>query len=162
MFIKSKKPTTVNIKELKKDDCTIVAVGNALNISYDLSRKLFQSFKEKNNDKIIFNKTGMLKLQEMRLMSHVKLVCRSLCKNTLHTRPGGVTVNTFSKENPKGIFLVMCSTHLTLVKDGDIYDTWDCGSSNFVTAYEIDVDSAREKLYSLAKHFKMDNNNHFF
>ena len=46
------------------------------------------------------------------------------------------TVREFAKLYPKGMYLVNVARHVTVVEDGIIYDTWDCGSrtvGNFYT-----------------------------
>lgn len=35
-------PERVYVKGYKRDDCTVIAIGNALGISYDLARKALQ------------------------------------------------------------------------------------------------------------------------
>ena len=37
------------------------------------------------------------------------------------------TVNQFIKAHPKGTYIVNISRHVACVKDGKLYDTWDCG-----------------------------------
>lgn len=38
----------------------------------------------------------------------------------------GITINEFAKLNPKGIYLIRVSGHLTSIIDGICYDTWNC------------------------------------
>ncbi|MDR4969304.1 MAG: hypothetical protein RG740_06770 [Acholeplasmataceae bacterium] len=39
------------------------------------------------------------------------------------------TVLEFQQANPKGMYIVSLSGHLTVVEDGIIYDTWNCQNS---------------------------------
>lgn len=45
------------------------------------------------------------------------------------------TVNDFAAEFPKGIYIVGTGTHATVVIDGDIIDTWDCGAEQPIYYY---------------------------
>lgn len=38
----------------------------------------------------------------------------------------GLTIEEFTKMEPKGTFIVRSDGHLTCVLNGEIYDTWDC------------------------------------
>lgn len=42
----------------------------------------------------------------------------------------GCKVHLSEKELPKGALIVKCSKHLTCVKDGILYDTYDCSREN--------------------------------
>lgn len=36
------------------------------------------------------------------------------------------TVEEFANANPKGTYIIKIAHHLTVIVDGDLYDTWDC------------------------------------
>lgn len=42
--------------------------------------------------------------------------------------PSCYTVDNFAEEHPRGLYVVALSGHVVCVKDGMIYDTWDCGA----------------------------------
>ena len=41
--------------------------------------------------------------------------------------PDCITVEQFTKENPKGTFVLATDQHVVTVVDGDYYDSWDSG-----------------------------------
>lgn len=49
MFIKTT-PERITIKGYKGSDCTCVALGNSLGLSYDLARKILQNGRYYNNE----------------------------------------------------------------------------------------------------------------
>ena len=42
--------------------------------------------------------------------------------------PECFTISDFAQENPKGTFILSTGTHATVVKDGQLMDTWDSSS----------------------------------
>ena len=42
--------------------------------------------------------------------------------------PNCYTIEDFSKDHPKGKFLVATGSHIVPIVDGDYYDTWDSGA----------------------------------
>lgn len=38
----------------------------------------------------------------------------------------GMSVGDFAESHPNGTYLVRMPGHITVVKDGNVYDTWDC------------------------------------
>lgn len=43
------------------------------------------------------------------------------------TCPDCYTVKEFSLDNPLGVYLVATEGHVVAIKNGNYYDTWDCG-----------------------------------
>ena len=39
--------------------------------------------------------------------------------------PDCYTIGQFADDNPKGVYVVGTGTHVTAVKDGKVYDSWD-------------------------------------
>ena len=50
-----------------------------------------------------------------------------------NTCPNCYTISDFSRDNPKGTFVVGTGTHVVAVVNGDIYDSWD--SSNEIPIF---------------------------
>jgi hypothetical protein len=46
------------------------------------------------------------------------------------------TVNEFCLKNPTGSYVVQVANHLTVVIDGDLYDSWDCGRKSVYNYYK--------------------------
>ena len=49
----------------------------------------------------------------------------------------GMTVNRFAMDHPKGNYVVRVWWHVTCVRNGTIYDTWDCGKEAVMEAWEV-------------------------
>lgn len=109
MFIEhNENPYGANI-----DDCVIRAITFALNIDYwDVFDELCNI-----NDTIYPNlNINSFPVFDMYLKRH-GLECREF--NTK------LTVKQFSDGFDEGIVLVLVNGHMTVVKDGNIYDTWN-------------------------------------
>ena len=52
-------------------------------------------------------------------------------------KDGNMTVRRFAKEHPKGNFIVRVWWHVTCVRNGTIYDTWDCGQEAVTEAWQV-------------------------
>ena len=48
-----------------------------------------------------------------------------------------LTVNDFEKKFKKGTYVLFVANHMVCVKDGDHYDTWDCGSKCVYTYWKL-------------------------
>ena len=44
-----------------------------------------------------------------------------------HNCPDCYTVDEFTKEHPKGLYVAGTGIHVVCIKDGDYYDSWDSG-----------------------------------
>ena len=95
-----------------KSDCVTRAITFVSGLDYSTVRKML--------------------FHSSRLMKCAKLSCNCyswLLENVLHYKPidcYGLTVGEFAKKLPYGTYLVRVPSHLTAVKDGKLYDTFDC------------------------------------
>ena len=48
------------------------------------------------------------------------------------------TVGEFSERNPIGTYLITMSGHITVLKDGTIYDTFDCRNRIIWSVWEVE------------------------
>lgn len=48
------------------------------------------------------------------------------------------TVREFAEENPYGTYLITMSGHITILKDGIIYDTFDCTNRKIWSVWEVE------------------------
>lgn len=48
-----------------------------------------------------------------------------------------MTVGEFVEANPTGIYLITMQGHITCVKEGILYDTWDCRDKLIWCAWEV-------------------------
>lgn len=175
VFIK-RAPVRVAIKGYKGEDCTCNAIGNALNISYDLARKILQTGEFERDKGFAFYKRNPLKKAELMRVSHVKNICEALTVNSISFKEGAfascqstesqvstggeITLSEFAMSHPKGTYIVLVKGHLACVKNGAILDTWDSSDQVVNTAYEVDLKHAVKTIKDLAKHYRLLNKKH--
>ena len=108
---------TINPNPQRKNtgDCVIRAISIA---------------EEKDCDDIFFEL--MMKSYIMKEMPTQNNVWGSYLKDIGYKRyivsddcPDCYTISDFVKENPQGTFILATGTHVVLVRDGWLYDTWD-------------------------------------
>lgn len=155
-------PSRVKIKGYKKNSCTMIALGNALGISYDLSKKVFQSFIMKSifGDSILFSKDKLLTKQEFTKQSHVERVCQALSGEVYYPEKF-ITLREYAEENNEGLCLALVRGHLAVVNNGQIIDTWDSSDRTIVSIYKINRNKALNLIKPIAEHYGLLDSNHF-
>lgn len=165
MYIKHM-PEKVTVKGYKYDDCTVIAIGNALGISYDLSRKILQTVGVLVDGKLTFRKQAPRRKDEFTLENRVNAICSSLCKSKKKfprdSKENRVKLKEFAEKNKKGLYIALVDGHLAVVVNGEIVDTWDSGERKIICSYKIDVSEAHSKISNLSKFYKMNNKRHIF
>lgn len=163
MFINNS-PKKIKVQGYKRDDCTVRAIGNALGLSYDLSRKILQVGCY-YNEQFSFLKKGPLTKLEFTSQPHVEKICGALSAKTIQFERSGAKPRTklrdFAKDYNKGIYIVLVDRHLTVVMDGNVVDSWDCNDRNVVAAYRIDLKKSYDTIRDLAKFYKMHSTEHY-
>lgn len=168
MYIK-RIPTKVAIKGYKDNDCTVIAIGNALGISYDLSRKILQTVYSRRVTKhgeLPFRTENPLAKEHFILQMHVQKVCRGLSVEEIQfesfEKEKRTTLGKFIEDYNEGVYLALVDRHLATVIDGQLIDMFDSSSRNMIAAYKIDISFAQETVKGLASHYKMNNSKHIF
>ncbi|HHT96497.1 MAG TPA: hypothetical protein GXZ90_01210 [Clostridiales bacterium] len=173
MYIKHS-PARITIKGYRHDDCTINAIGTALGLSYDLSRKILQTGIYYNGE-FTFVKSKPRTKKQFTQKYHVKRMCNALSidkyvyisddliikhKQKKSYPKTNFTLAKFAEDNQVGIFLILTRNHLASVIDGKIVDTWNSSSKTIEIAYKVDIEHSREVIKELAKYYKMNSSNH--
>ena len=174
MYIKHS-PERITIKGYKRDDCTINAIGTALGLSYDLSRKILQTGVYYNGQ-FSFIKSNPRTKDAFTQRHHVKRICEALSidrnvyisDEELRERKARSSyrytkdnsLKRFADSNPEGVFIVLVHCHLVAIIDGKIIDTWDSSKRAVEVAYRVDVDQARKTIAELAKYYQMSSDEH--
>lgn len=157
-------PDRVAVKGYKRDDCTVIAIGNSLGLSYDLSRKILQTGNYRNGT-FTFRKRSPRTKNEFILQRHVQMICEALSVQTTKFETSNMKKRTslgeFAKENNKGTYIALVDSHLSTVIDGKVIDAWDSRERKMIAAYKVDIDKAHEVIYELAKHYRMTSDKHF-
>lgn len=157
-------PERVHVKGYKRDDCTVIAIGNALGISYDLARKILQ-VGVYSSEGFTFRKRNPLRKDQFIRINHVKDICQSLSvRRVLFQRfdeSKRISLGEFAKSRNEGVYLALVDHHLAAVIDGKVVDAWDSRKRKMIAAYKIDIETAHERIYELAKFYRMANDKHF-
>ena len=172
-------PHRLNIKGYKRSDCTVISLGNALGISYDLSRKVLQTatgmqgnlvfsknttktkefFTRRNN---ILGLLGALS-EDFNVFIKTEELDEKMKANKKYKGKGDSSnsLAKFAEVNNEGVYMIVVYGHLVTVVDGIILDSWDSSERAVEVAFRIDVDNAREKIKDLAVYFNMDKKEHY-
>ena len=114
------------LNKTSSSDCAIRAISKALCKPYDdVYIDLFNiGFEMKNlpNAQSVYE----------RYFKEIGYVRNKQPKKSDNTK---YTVSEFVSLHNKGIYIITIQGHMTVVIDGDIYDTWDCGNSKICLYY---------------------------
>lgn len=108
----------------RESDCVTRAISFATGIDYvDIRRKLYHSAKLNDCDKLC--------------------VCcyRCLLENIFKFDPvdcQNMTVEEFADTHPNGVYILRIDGHLTCIKNGIVYDIWDCRTEELTDAWRVD------------------------
>lgn len=106
-----------------KNDCVTRAIAFASGLQYEkVRRKLFHTAKLLDCYKLCWSCYA-------HFIAYV-LGCRQV-------NCDGMTVEEFANKNPQGTYLIRIDMHLTAVKDGVIYDIFDCRNRRCHIAWEV-------------------------
>lgn len=107
-------------------DCTIRAVSKALNIPWETAYidLVMQGYE-----------IGDMPSSNAVLNSYLRSKCfrRNVVSNLC---PDCYTFGDFSKEHPKGTYIVCTGTHVACIKDEILYDSWDSSDEVVIFYYE--------------------------
>lgn len=114
-----------NPKARDINDCVIRSISCAENRSWDN----------------VYDELSDLAREQGMLFSDVEFVedyLDELYPRTCYKDNGlSMTVGDFVETHPKGTYLVTMQGHITCVKEGILYDTWDCRKKLIWCAWEV-------------------------
>lgn len=91
----------------------------------------------------------MLKAYSMKDMPSTNRVWYSYLHDLGYTRtvipntcPDCYNINDFTRDHPKGTFIVGTGTHTVAIRNGNYYDTWDSGMEPIIFYWEKENDNA--------------------
>ena len=114
-----------NPEKREVNDCVIRAISKAENRSWDEVYSELSTLAQ--NQRILLDD---MRFVEPYLDSKYNRVCYK-CKGYR------MTVDEFIERNPKGTFLVTMQAHITCVKNGILFDTWDCRNKLIWCSWEV-------------------------
>ena len=114
-----------NPKKREVNDCVIRAISKAENKTWDEVYSELSTLAQ--NQRILLDD---MRFVEPYLDSKYERVCYKCdgCR---------ITVGEFIERNPKGTFLVTMQGHITCVKNGTLFDTWDCRDKLIWCSWEV-------------------------
>ena len=102
----------VNPNKEKRNDCVTRAISFCCGLPYDkVRKKLFHSAKLLDCEKLCPTCYSFA-IQEA--LGGIPVNC------------DGLTVGEFADLHPKGTYLIRINGHLTSIKNGTVFDIWDC------------------------------------
>jgi hypothetical protein len=116
----------INPKGKKTSDCVVRAIAKAENKTwleiYDYLSKIARDTYSMPNDSKVYGKylSGYPKIN---------------VKHEVNGKMKRLTVKEICEL--KGTYLVSIANHLTVVKDGNIFDTWDCGEKSAYIIWKV-------------------------
>ena len=111
----------MNPKGNDVDDCTVRAISVAEGISWD------EAYDKLSNSA---RRLGLM-------MSSVPAIDYYLDKRYIRIDTDVDTVGEFIKEHPRGTYLITMPGHITVLKNGVNYDTFNCGNRKLWCAWRI-------------------------
>ena len=108
----------INPRYKREPDCVINTIGGALGLDWQTTYKemvehcipLYMQHSGSRGIESYLKSKGYIKQRMLRHKDNTKY-----------------TVKQFAKEFNKGTYVLSVANHLTFIKDGILYDTWDCG-----------------------------------
>lgn len=111
-------------KTNRKGDCHIRAIAGALNCSWLDAYDMMYEMGRKRYDSMSADNIGCL------LEEHGFVPCKVSPKD----KP---TVDEFVTAHPTGTYVLRLAMHVVCVKDGQFWDTWDCGWKSVYRYWEL-------------------------
>lgn len=112
-----------NVKGNHVNDCVVRSISVAENKTWD------ETYKELSE---IARKEGIL-------LDDVTFVERYLDKRYKRACHYSKTVGEFLDEHSKGTYLITMQGHITVIKNGVLYDTFDCRHRRMWCAWEVNL-----------------------
>lgn len=125
-------------------DCTVRAVAICFGLTYDRAHEIMRGLGRKNRNgfqmrshlngvvsRSIPEQRRFLDKEITRIETKYEMMYEG---KTLHKKK---TLSKFAKENPKGIFILCSSGHVSSLVDGTLRDTWNHSRTQLFTAFKI-------------------------
>ena len=119
-----------NPKQKKIGDCTLRAYCAAFNISWDEAFDIASEIAKENSSMIQYVSDKVLK-------EHFECtVDEKYNKKTVKAKDR-ITVGEFATTHPYGIYVLGMRNHLVTLRNGEYWDSWDCGDKKIDTVYIV-------------------------
>jgi hypothetical protein len=114
----------------KKADCTVRALATAKKIKYGDAYELLHSmqYAMRHCHFEIFDYLRKFP-QQFQVKAYLHFPAKAGQRR--------MTVGTFAKQHPSGDYLLQAAHHATTIRNGIIYDTWNCSNRAVYAAWEF-------------------------
>lgn len=113
----------INPKGIKEEDCVTRAISFATGLDYSIvAEKLTLIARLMNCDRLCV-------CCYRHLLDDIFKFKRVNCDS--------MTVNSFANRHPYGIFLVRMNGHISCIKNGKVYDIFDCRDIELTDAWQV-------------------------
>lgn len=117
-----------NPKNRKIGDCTLRSYCAAFNISWEEAFDIASEVAKENSSMIQY-------VAPQVLVDHFG--CEEDENYKKKKKEDRVTVANFAMTHPYGIYIVQLRSHQVAVKNGEYWDTWDCGDKKVTNIYKV-------------------------
>jgi hypothetical protein len=112
------------LKGNKESDCVTRAISFASDLPYSLIRKKLWLTAR------LYNCKKLCKFCYSNFITYVLKYKEVNCEN--------LTINEFANRYNNGIYLIRIEGHLTVIKNGVLYDIWDCRDEICDTVWKVE------------------------
>lgn len=119
----------------KVGDCTVRAISNALQKSWD---ETYMGLCMKGMELADMPSSNTVWGEYLKENGYVRKIIPTEC-------PYCYTVQDFCRDHPTGVFLLSLNSHVVCVINGDWYDIWDSGEESPIFYWEYEGTERKEE-----------------
>lgn len=119
-----------NPKQKKIGDCTLRAYCAAFNISWEEAFDIASEIAKENSSMIQYVSDKVLK-------DHFECTLDDKYNKKTVKAKDRITVSEFAQTHPYGIYILGMRNHLVTLRNGEYWDSWDCGDKKIDTVYNV-------------------------
>ena len=119
-----------NPKQKKIGDCTLRAYCAAFNISWEEAFDIASKIAKENSSMIQY-------VSDKVLQEHFECTVDDKYNKKVIKPKERVTVGEYATTHPYGIYVLGMRNHLVTLRNGEYWDSWDCGDKKIDTVYIV-------------------------
>ena len=119
-----------NPKQKKIGDCTLRAYCAAFNISWEEAFDIASEIAKENSSMIQY-------VSDKVLQEHFECTVDDKYNKKVIKPKERVTVGEYATTHPYGIYVLGMRNHLVTLRNGEYWDSWDCGDKKIDTVYIV-------------------------
>lgn len=119
-----------NPKGKKIGDCTLRAYCAAFNISWEEAFDIASEIAKENGSLIQY-------VSDKVLQEHFECTLDEKYNKKVVKAKDRITVGEFASSHPYGIYILGMRNHLVTLRNGEYWDSWDCGDKKIDSVYNV-------------------------